>query len=203
MQVVPRSWVRGVGVGLVALAVLAGCSSGDDGGGEATEAPGDGDDTAIETTTTAEDGADDESDDGSDEGSDDEAVGGLGTDSLCSLLSEDVVEDVLGSSVQVAVDTAEECTYDQERTDEAIAVATVALEAGGPDQFEFDRTNPIGGEVIEDVPGVGDDAIYGTGFDILRVLVGDQIVTFSVVDFNVTDKKGAAIALANELITNL
>jgi hypothetical protein len=104
--------------------------------------------------------------------------------------------------VQVGLDTATECGYDEEST-EAFSVADIALENGGPTQFEFDRTHPVAGGTLEEVSGLGDGAIYQPGLDMLRVLIGDQIVVFSVIDFNVTDKKGASIELANELIANL
>jgi hypothetical protein len=93
--------------------------------------------------------------------------------------------------------------HDQESSAEHFGVLGVGLEDGGPDQFEFDRTHPVGGGFIEEVSGVGDAAIYQDGIDMLRVLIGDQIVTFSIIEFTVTDKRGAAIELANELISNL
>ena len=180
--------------------MLAGCSSGDKDDDATQTTVDDGGGEESDGTTTEPTEEDDEAGDDGDEG---ESGGGFGTGSLCALMAEEAVEAALGMPVQVGIDTAAECTYDQERSDEALGVALVALEDGGPDQFEFDRTTPLGGGEIEDVPDLGDAAIYDTGFDILRVLVGDQIVTFSVIDFNVADKKAAAIALADELVSNL
>jgi hypothetical protein len=195
MQVVRRSWKRGVGAGLIALAVLASCSSsGDDDDSGATDATADGGEQTEEASTGSTTG---------ENGTDAESGSSFGTGHLCELVPEEVVEQVTGISVQVGLDTASECGFNEESSGNAFSVANIALENGGPDQFEFDRTHPIGSSTIEEVAGVGDAAIYDTGFNLLRVLIGDQIVVFSIIDFNVTDKKGAAIELANELIANL
>ena len=193
---------RCAAMGLAAVALLGACSSDDDPSavdeGSTTASTASASDSEDETTTAETTTADETT-----EAGDGEAASGLGVDHLCELVPEDVVEDVLGISVQVGNDTADDCTYDQERSDEALAVVSVILEAGGADQYAFDRSHPVGSSVLEDVADLGDQAFYDTGFQMLRVLAGDTIITVAVIDSNVTDKQGTAIELAAAVLGNL
>lgn len=176
-------------LGLTAVALLGACSS-----GSSSSSP---------TSTSAASGG----------GSSTTAAAGASTtasasasiDHLCTLFPKADAERLTGISLQAGADNADECTYDRADSTEHLAVVTVNLDRGAdqPHQYDFNRSHPIGDEVLEDVTGVGDKAYYSAGQRSLVVLKGTALLHIFSADSHITDARGVDTRIAQLVLTNL
>ena len=149
---------------IAAFGVLlaAACGGGEDG----DEAPPGGEATATEEPEEPE----------ADSG--DETTGGV---ELCSLVTKEEAEAVLGEPVDEPETGAATCVYIASAIDSLGSVAVGHFEYPGEElaASSFDSSKETGGE-IEPVSGIGDDAYWQAGIDGLSVLVGKHYLLISV-----------------------
>ncbi len=124
---------------------------------------------------------------------------------LCTIFPKADAERLTGIALQPGEDTRSDCTYDRADSADHIAVVTVTLDAGStqPNQYDFNRSHPIGGETLTDVPGIGDKAYYSPGFKLIVAIKGTNLIHVSIVDSSIADPKPVEIQIAQLAFTNL
>ena len=151
-----------------------------------TTASGDPTDTTAATDTTA--------DDGSGTTTDDAPTGGTTPDGepvdVCTLLTADDAADALGEDVVPGfVQERDECEW---MTEDELRTVQVARLSDDVDTWRLGHST----DSFEEVDGLGEEAYYGSVFDDVSFLVGDEVYEVDVELRGDGDGRETAIALA-------
>lgn len=124
---------------------------------------------------------------------------------LCTVFPKPDAERILGMSLQNGTDGKHECTYEKVDPTEHLASVTVNLESGAdqPHQYDFDRSHPIGNEVLVDVSGVGDKAYWSAGARELVAIKGNNLIHVFILESSVSDPQAADVQIAQLVFRNL
>ena len=110
---------------------------------------------------------------------------------LCVYFPKADAERITGIAlVESNGNSASDCTYDRSDNPDHVAVVTVNRDTGPnqPHQYEFDRTHPVGTDVLVDVTGIGDRAFFSAGLHMLVALKGNDLIHVFVADTSLLDR---------------